>query len=228
MKKLILFVALNFFLLGCDQTEIINTSHISNTSQNEVQEETNAFIESQPIKTESEIPDEKKIAIYLNPSVQIHNMFYDNSCSEAEAMNIVANKIYSALSKDARFIVYINNNMKKLSESVKESNSLKVDYHLALHTNAGGGSGSECYYVNNSSFASNLLTTFTSHHYFPSRGIKNGNTLYELKNSTAKNKALIEFLFHDNAKEAEFIKANYDLLAASVVETFTNIANSTL
>jgi len=49
------------------------------------------------------------------------------------------------------------------------------------------------------------------------------NLLYELKNSTAKNKALIEFLFHDNKNESIFIQNNYDLLAMSIVETILSI-----
>ena len=46
-----------------------------------------------------------------------------------------------------------------------------------------------------------------------------------LVNVNQKNKALIEFLFHDKTNEASFIINNYDLLATSIYETFINIIN---
>ena len=36
---------------------------------------------------------------------------------------------------------------------------------------------------------------------------------------------MLKFLFHDKTNEASFIINNYDLLATSIYETFTNIIN---
>lgn len=174
-------------------------------------------------QSSSEIIEDEKIKIYLNPSVQTKNMYYGNKISEATAMNNVSKIIYANLKDHPRFIVYHNDRMLSLKDSVMESNKLEVDYHIALHTNAGGGSGSECYYYKDKSFAKDILNTFDTYHSFPKRGIKDGSHLYELKNSTAKNKALIEFLFHDNKNESIFIQNNYDLLAMSIVETILSI-----
>lgn len=169
---------------------------------------------------EIEPPTSDPIRIYLNPSVQTANYYYNNVATEAEMMNKVSEKIYEELSRDSRFEVYCNDRYLPLAASVKESNSLKVDYHLALHSNAGGGSGSEVYYTGSSSFASLVLDTFAKHHPFANRGVKSGSHLYELKHSTATNRALIEFLFHDNKAEAEFIVSNYTVLAMAMVEAF--------
>ena len=167
--------------------------------------------------------DKKKIKIYLNPSVQKGNLYYNKVNTEAEMMNKVSNEIYTRLSNDSRFIVYHNNRYLNLKDSIQESNSLNVDYHIALHTNAGGGSGSEAYYGTNSYFANHILNSFNKYHTFKNRGVKNGNHLYEIKNSTAKNKALIEFLFHDNKQESEFIIKNYVVLALSICEALYDL-----
>lgn len=221
MKKS-LFLPLAILTIGCQGETSIGSNAQSAVSQTET---------SVPSISEfNSVSDTTKllpqIKIYLNPSVQIHNMYYGNICSEAEAVNAVSLLIYQKLSVNQRFIVYQNDRMLSLSESVKESNSLGVDYHLALHTNAGGGSGSESFFVSDSSFASAVLSGFNQCHSYPSRGVKEGSHLYELKNSKAKNKALIEFLFHDNASEASFIRNNYELLADSIVQTFYRLADA--
>ena len=94
-----------------------------------------------------------------------------------------------------------------------------------MHTNAGGGTGSEAYYYGNSYFANHVLNSFNKYHTFKNRGIKIGSHLYELKNSTAKKKALIEFLFHDKKTESEYIIKNYVILALSIIEAIHNLVN---
>lgn len=226
MKK-ILFLPLAVLMVGCQG----ETSIASSIQSSSAHTESSVVSISEPSSVSDVSSDPTKILpqikVYLNPSVQIHNMYYGNICSEAEAMNAVSHLIYQKLSKNQRFIVYQNDRMLSLSESVKESNALKVDYHLALHSNAGGGSGSESFFVSDSSFASAVLSGFNRCHSYPTRGIKEGSHLYELKNSTAKNKALIEFLFHDNESEATFIRNHYELLADSIVETFYRLADET-
>lgn len=242
MKKTFLLITSLFFFTSCDKEAILsslnsifNSSIIytenttseeldNSNSSNDITEDSTSSSSSEESSTTENYKE--KIKIYINPSVQVNNIYYDKITTEAQTMNIVGKMIYDELSKDDRFIVYINDRMLKLSDSIKESNSYNVDYHLALHTNAGGGSGSEAFYYSNSYFAKMLLSDFVSTHSFPNRGVKKATNLYELKNSTAKNKSLIEFLFHDNKTESEYIKNNYTSLAQSVVKTFDRIANN--
>ena len=227
MKKQIIFLLL--FFTSCSNNNISSSTITSITSSNKNTSSISNEITS--IKSENTFQStsitKQKIKIYLNPSVQTKNMYTGYKISEADTMNIVAKKAYNLLKKDNRFIVHINDSLKPLKESVNEINSLDIDYHLALHTNAGGGSGSEVYYYENTSsyLAKHSLDSFNKYHTFPTRGIKKNNNFYELKNSKAKNKALIEFLFHDKTNEASFIINNYDLLATSIYETFINIIN---
>ena len=227
MKKQIIFLLL--FFTSCSNNNISSSTITSITSSNK----NTSSISNEITSIKSENPSQstsitkQKIKIYLNPSVQTKNMYTGYKISEADTMNIVAKKAYYLLKKDNRFIVYINDSLKTLKESVNEINSLDIDYHLALHTNAGGGSGSEVYYYENTSsyLAKHSLDSFNKYHTFPTRGVKKYNTFYDLKNSKANNKALIVFLFHDKTYEASFKINNYDLLATSISETLINIIN---
>lgn len=237
MKKSLLIFSLIIFT-SCDEQTILSSlgSIFDSYINNELSSEESSSSTSEEIYSSSEEnsiissskPEQykEKIKIYINPSVQINNLYYDKITTEAYAMNKVGKIIYDELSKDERFIVYINDRMLKLSDSIKESNSYNVDYHLALHTNAGGGTGSEAFYYSNSSFAKLILNDFVKTHNFPNRGVKKATNLYELKNSTAKHKTLVEFLFHDNKLESEYIKNNYTSFAMSVVNSFNKIANN--
>lgn len=231
MKKLVLLIPLLLFA-SCENyasyfpSDIFNSSNITSDIYNSIStnDKDDIIIENNSTY-QSSINTTKKIKIYLNPSVQTANIYYNNTTNEATMMNKVSNEIYNELSKDTRFEVYHNNRNLSLKDSVNESNSLNVDYHLALHTNAGGGTGSEAYYNSNSSFAKLVLSTFNKYHNYRNRGVKKGSTLYELKNTTAKNSALIEFLFHDNYSESKFIIDNYKILASSMVEAFKSLVN---
>ena len=112
-----------------------------------------------------------------------------------------------------------------LKNSVKESNEFDADIHLALHTNAGGGKGSEIYTVNSSSFSKMVYDDFNSLGNFNKRGIKNGSHLYEVKNSKADHVALMEFLFHDNVEEANWIVANKELIAKQLAKSIVNFVS---
>ncbi len=227
MKKLLFLNFCFITLLSCNSTSSSLTTSSFTSSLSSISSSSESNESSNEISSIEESSKEtsytKKIKIYLNPSVQVNNIYYCKTISEAESMNIVSKKIYEKLINEPQFEVYQNDRMLKLSDSVKEINSLNIDYHLALHTNAGGGSGSECYYYKNSTFAQLILKNVTNVHAYPNRGIKNGSHLYELKNSKAKNNALIEFLFHDNKNESQFIKNNYDLLAQSIVNSFKQL-----
>lgn len=164
-----------------------------------------------------------KLNIYINPSVQTKNMYYNNVTTEAIMMNKIADEMYNYLKNNPKFNIYINNRYLNLTSSVKEINSLNIDYHIALHSNAGGGKGSECYHYNSYNFAQKLLKKFDMMHSFPSRGVKDGSHLYELKKSKAKNKVLIELLFHDNKIESEFIQKNYKQIGLNLAKTIEEL-----
>ena len=228
MKKFIYLTFLFSFISCSNNINNQNSSYVF--SSDILSSESSFFKESEDnssyLENTSNSPSTylKKINIYLNPSVQTHNMYYDNATTEAIMMNKIAQHIYDNLSQETKFNVYINNDYLSLSKSVKEINSLNIDYHLALHSNAGGGYGSECYHHNSYDFANLVLNNFLSMNNFSNRGVKNGAHLYELKNSKAKNKILFEILFHDNKIESEYLQKNYISIAENIANSIKSLS----
>ena len=164
----------------------------------------------------------EKISIYLNPSVQTKNMYINNLGSEAENMRDIAELMY----KELKLVSYIDieaniaKNGLSLSQSVNQSNSRKRHIHFALHSNAGGGQGTEIYTKgSNKTFATTMYESFLELGNFKRRGVKDGTHLYEIKNIKADHVALIEFAFHDNLKEAKFIVENKALIANQMAKS---------
>ena len=164
---------------------------------------------------------ERQIKLYINPSVQYSNTYANNLGNEGVYMNSISKILVGMLNKYTNLVVYSNTSLpgKSLSESVKESNNLKVDYHLAIHSNAGGGKGSEGFYTKSSyGFTKSILDSMDKVLPYKTRGAKYGqNELYELKNTTAS-ASLIEILFHDDKSQALFIINNQQSIAKAIFD----------
>lgn len=188
---------------------------IQGTSEN-ISIDDNYFTSSELTSTNPSVPtyEGKKIKVYLNPSVQVNNLYVNNLGTEAGNMNDICQYMVEEL-KNIEFIsLKYNLRYLSLANSIKESNDFNADIHLALHSNAGGGQGSEIYTSNNAHFATYIYEKYTSQiGNFKKRGVKINNSFYEIKNSKAKNRALIELLFHDNVNEATFIVNNKQKIA---------------
>lgn len=164
----------------------------------------------------------EKLSIYLNPSVQTKNMYINNLGSEAENMRDIAELMYKELKLESYIDIEANiaKNGLSLSQSVNQSNSRKRHIHFALHSNAGGGQGTEIYTKgSNKTFATTMYESFLELGNFKRRGVKDGTHLYEIKNVKADHVALIEFAFHDNLKEAKFIVENKALIANQMAKS---------
>jgi N-acetylmuramoyl-L-alanine amidase len=105
--------------------------------------------------------------------------------------------------------------------NVAESNRLKTTEHLGIHTNAGGGHGTELLYKKGSPKSKALATALypfvASASNMPDRGIKSSSTLGEL-NGPHGTPVIMELLFHDNAKEAEEMRHSVNEFAEAVVK----------
>lgn len=239
MKKVnkILMLSLSLLLTGCgnmtndsfiENSEIIdsNEKNDSNTLEENSSNHNNSTSENESTSNSSTNKNEdkyvsftKQYKIYINPSVQYSNSYTSNLGNEGEHMNSISKILVGMLNEYTNLIVYSNNSLpgKSLSESVKESNSLRVDYHLSLHSNAGGGKGSEGFYTKSSyGFTKSILDSLQNVLPYPTRGAKYGqDSLYELKRTTAS-ASLIEILFHDDKAQALFIINNQKEIAEAI------------
>lgn len=96
-----------------------------------------------------------------------------------------------------------------LAQRTAHANANGFDYYLCIHTNAGGGTGTECLYYNHpASIRANQLVYDRLTGLYPSkRGIKDYSHFYE-NNKTNMVSCYPEIAFHDNKKDAEFIVKN--------------------
>ena len=166
-------------------------------------------------------------SIYLSPSTQEYNQYYDNSGSEEYYMNKIADAMEPYLR--ASGISYTRNDPdESLSAAIAASNIGKYDLHLALHSNASPDSlssalrGSDFYYYSNSTrgkrAATVLADNFKSIYPNPTL-VKAVPTLIlaEVRRTNAP-AVLAELAYHDNAEDAEWLKSNIDAIAKNLVQ----------
>lgn len=169
-----------------------------------------------------------KMKIYLSPSKQPRNLYYDGKTTEEYGMNKITDYLIEFLND---YIVDVVRGGKsvEVKDRIVQANKLSLDYYLSLHSNAGGGRGCETYYQvgNNHSLAtrakskayagklnfdfSDITTTNTK---YGDRGIKykkqTNGTDYNMELRGVSCPAnLIEIEFHDTVSGGTWIKANY-------------------
>jgi N-acetylmuramoyl-L-alanine amidase len=145
--------------------------------------------------------------IYLSGSTQNNNVGVGAYGIEADRMQQLADKVAYYINKgNGGFTIYRNNKNMSLQSTVADSNNKlsENDIHIALHTNAGGGKGTECFYYDGSpqsyklaQCVYNRIAPLTSS---ADRGLKVGNGLYEVRETIAK-ACLPEIVFHDNISD---------------------------
>ncbi len=163
--------------------------------------------------------------LFLSPSTQEFNIYYDGSGSEEYYMNLIANAMEPYLV--ASGIQFTRNDPQgTVGNSVRQSNAGSYGLHLAIHSNASGSAnygrqqGTDVYYFATSAqgkaaaelFADNLKEIYPD----PNKVRALPTTsLYELRYTRAP-AILVEVAYHDNAADAEWIKANIQPIARNL------------
>ena len=163
--------------------------------------------------------------LFLSPSTQEFNIYYDGSGSEEYYMNQIANAMEPYLV--ASGITFTRNDPEgTVGSSVRQSNAGNYGLHLAIHSNASGTAnpgrqqGTDVYYYATSVrgkaaaelFANNLKDIYpdpTKVRALPT------TSLYELRYTRAPS-ILVEVAYHDNAADAEWIKNNIQAIARNL------------
>lgn len=175
--------------------------------------------------------------LFLSPSTQEYNIYYDGSGSEEYYMNLIADYMEPYLT--ASGITFTRNNPEgSVGDSVRLSNEGDYALHLALHSNASGTAnygrqtGSDIYYYPTSVngkraadiFAANLKNIYPQ----PEKVRAIPTTrLYELNNTRAP-AILVELAYHDNQSDAEWIKNNLMLIAQNLAQSVADYFGMTL
>lgn len=166
--------------------------------------------------------------IYLSPSLQPNNMTL-LGVNEQTLMGLIADAMEPLLRQSN--IGYTRNRVgMTLSQVIAESNAGNYDAHVAVHSNAaptpGTATGSRTYYyttsANGSKLANNLVTTMKRWYYDPSKVISVPNSdLAELRLVRAPS-VISEVAFHDNLRDAQWIRDNIQNIAYALVSGTAN------
>lgn len=163
--------------------------------------------------------------IYLSPSTQEFNP-YNGGGNEEQYMNLIADAMVPYLNSSGIGFTRNTPNM-TAATSINASNSGNYDLHLALHSNAAAGTnsgnirGSEVYYYPESTEgrrAAEIIANNLKLIYPLPGNVKTvaTRTLGEVARTKAPS-VLIEFAYHDNAQDADWIRNNITEIAENVV-----------
>lgn len=167
--------------------------------------------------------------IYLSPSTQEYNE-YVNGGNEEEYMNLIADAMIPYLKSSG--IEYTRNTPDMTAaSSIRQSNEGNYDLHLALHSNAapenlsGKLQGADVYYyptsVNGERAAIIFVDNLKNIYPYPDKVRALTTTRLGEVSRTRAPGVLIEFAYHDNEEDANWIKNNIDRIAANVVLSLT-------
>ncbi len=167
--------------------------------------------------------------IYLSPSTQEWNPYVDHG-NEEYYMNLIADAMEPFLRSSG--IRYTRNTPDMTAaSSIAQSNQGNYDLHLALHSNAapegeaGTRQGSEVYYALNSpkgQKAAEIIADNLRNIYPYPWLVKTltTTTLGEVVKTRAP-AVLVEFAYHDNLEDAQWIRRNIPEIAQSMVLALT-------
>jgi len=155
--------------------------------------------------------------IYISPSSQEHNVGLSPFSTEAIEMNEIVDILVPLLVKDGRFTVKRNSPDMDVYQMAADSNNFGADIHIASHSNAGGGEGTEVYAygpdTNSERLAKALYSQIAPLSPGADRGIKYNKGLYEVGDRVNATSTLIELGFHDNQADATWLAYNHEMIA---------------
>ena len=156
--------------------------------------------------------------IYLSPSTQQGNIGIAPFTNEEREMNKIVDILVPLLIKDGRFIVKRNGpSMDDVYSIATDSNNFKADIHVAIHSNAGGGKGTEVFAFGPNTDSERLCKALYNQIAPLSpgadRGVKYNPKLIEVGNSVNATSAYIELGFHDNTTDAAWLANSQQSIA---------------
>lgn len=169
-------------------------------------------------------------SLYLSPSTQEFNLFYDGEGSEEYYMNLIADAMVPYLVASGIDFTRNTPDMTAAS-SIRASNEGNYDAHVALHSNAsppelaGQLQGTDVYYYPDSMRSRRLAETIAAglKELYPDPNKVNARPTTSIGEVTRTRApaVLIEFAYHDNPEDAEWIRNNIEELGRNVVLSLT-------
>ena len=158
--------------------------------------------------------------IYVSPSTQESNIGVGSFGSEEAQMNRITDLLIPLLQGDGRFVTLRNSPSMSIYQIAIDSNNFKADLHISIHSNAGGGTGTEVFAygpgTNSERLAKALYNQIAPLSPGADRGVKFNPGLYEVGDRVYGTSALIELDFHDNVAGAAWIASSHQDIAKAL------------
>ena len=155
--------------------------------------------------------------IYISPSTQEHNAGVGPFTTEEVEMNKIADILIPLLLNDGRFVTARNTPDMDIYQMAEDSNNFKADIHVAIHSNAGGGVGTEVMTygpnTNSERLGQALYNQIAPLSPGTDRGVKYNSKFIEVGNHVNATSAFIELAFHDNLTDATWIVTSHQSIA---------------
>lgn len=161
--------------------------------------------------------------IYLSPSTQSKSFGVGDFGTEEYRMNQIVDSVEKKLLESGEFIVFRNKSNMTKKEIIKESNNLKIDSHIAVHSNYGGAQGPECFVKvgdeRSNGIAKEIYKNIMKIYYDKSidNGLSYNSEIVEIMKVEASS-VLIEVGYHDNVKDAKWIIDNIERIGVAIAE----------
>ena len=170
-----------------------------------------------------------KMKIYLSPSSQWGNKYSYGNYNEAQVCGLIAEHAAAALKRNGYEVKVGDNVNKDMVARTAESNAWGADYHVPIHTNAGGGEGTVvfCYSGStNNKYVKAVYNALAAVSPGKDRNVRTYDDLYEI-NSTSSVCIYTETEFHDNAELAKWIVENVEQIGEAIAKGFCNADGKT-
>ena len=158
--------------------------------------------------------------IYISPSQQGDNVGYGSYGTEQKRMFEIGDNLKTTLERCGN-TVYIARKGDTFQKAVTESNRLKCDIHLAIHSNAfkGTSRGTLAMYAssNGKRLATAIYNELSAFTPTADRSCYENKSLYELTGTNAIC-AYMELAFHDNKDDAALIINNIEKIAELIAK----------
>lgn len=163
--------------------------------------------------------------IFLSPSNQVENGYIGVDTNECEVCYAIATKVKELFDNQAGYKVFLAEKYDKISTRISLSNALLTvsDLHICIHTNAGGGHGSEIFCSTkskNNKYVLSMYDNISALTPSTDRGIKVNNNLVEIRKTVATC-IYIEVDFHDT--NGVWLSDNIDNIANAIFNSIINV-----
>ena len=157
--------------------------------------------------------------IYLAPSNQGANRYVIGNINERDVCNSITDKLF-ALLQEYDVAVRRGENSQTIQQKAAEANAWGASVYLSIHTNAGGGEGTEVWYnpkrTGSMAFAKCIYDAVAPKSPGRDRGLKS-SILYLDLNQPKMPCCLCELAFHDNRTDTEWLLNRQEEIAAALV-----------